>query len=313
MSSFKRKSYGPVKAVPKPKPIPPTKPSVLELHRLYRLISKASSNRHIDFFAQALYWWQDATKFIKYKRPIAMEPVSKSRQFLSACEWVRKGQAAKTNDEKERCFVSAMDAYRQYASGLIETHDVKPYLKEYHGHNKKVAKVVQKIAPRFDPFLTMLAACFNSCPLTLQVVPDIDGNRGEVRKFDHDLGKMLYSRALALKLMRQYRTKGLLAVAVDEALPISRAMSFGGISKGAFIVDKEKQLIAYSQLMADVVEFAATHPDAPARLVKRIVAKVSKRSPRATGSKLVRFKEKSINQQLLDELAVLASRVPGIE
>jgi hypothetical protein len=107
---------------------------------------------------------------------------------------------------------------------------------------------------------------------------------------------------LLLKMQKQFRSEGLLSVCVDEARHIARAMAFQGMSQGAYLVDREKQFDAYTQLMSDVVEFAANHPDAPNRLVKRKVEK-PKRERVAQGQKTYRLKEKSINAQLLEELA----------
>lgn len=313
-TAWKKKTYGMVKPVKKLKVPPPAKPSILDLHAIYRRIAKSSNGHHLDHFADALYWWQKATKYIKHKRPL--DAIAMSRIYLLVCDWIRKGQAATTNDEKERCFIGAINAYRQYASGIFETNIVTPYLIEYRAHNKKAKKVMQKLAPRFDPFLTLLASCFASCEFTLQVVPDIDGNRGPGRKFDHDLGKMVYTRALAVKLVKQYRQRGLLTVVVDEARHISRAMSYKGTDQGAFIVDADKQLRVYMTLMYDFVEFAATHPDAPKRLVKN-PAKAKPRKKRITsedviadmdgmdeimGARIRPIKEKSITATLLDEL-----------
>lgn len=302
---FKRKTYSSTaKPVKQPKPKAPEKPSVMELNKLCRRLSLASNNQHIDVLAKVLYWWQDALAYARFKDPLMK--VQPSRGILDALAYIRKGQAAKKNVDKEKAFVSAIELFRKsllvYFPNVVS---IVPYIKQYHTSHKKVDEQVRKIAPRFDPFLTMLSAALGACPFTLQVVPTLNRSNAPARQFDHALNTMMYTRSLALKLMKQYRQEGLLSVIVDEARHISRVMSFNpdALKEGAFIPDAERQLRSYMALMVGFVEYARKHPEAPKRLVKN-VPQEQKRKAKAA-SKKITFDDLaggSVVDQLLDTM-----------
>jgi hypothetical protein len=299
MSAFRKKVYGYVRPVKAKKVAPPVKPSMIAYNGWLREIGTAALGRHIDVLSKMLYWWDGAVTYAKHKIPVELQSIEMKRAFLAATESRRKGQEATTIAEKEKYFVAAIGHYSKFAKKVIDVAPIAPVIVLYKAHTKKAEKAVKELAPRFDSFLHILAASFKSCPFKLQAVP---GKHTEVkREVDHALNKIMYTRPLLIKMQKQFRSEGLLAVCVDEARHIARAMAYQGTNKGAYLVDREMQFNSYTQLMTDVVEFAANHPNAPNRLVKRKVDK-PKRERVARGPKTIKLVQKSIASQLLDEL-----------
>lgn len=294
MSSFKRTVYGKTKPVKKPKEGLPTKPSPLQLHEVYRAISKSSLGQHIDYLIVAIKWWDVATLYTTavYQKKDTQVPIATKRNLVNAYEWKSKGIAATTDADRERCFEKAIELFRSYCLPVLNTQSIKGYLIAYRESNRKKQTQVNAIAPRFDPFLTTLQQCFSSCPITFQVVPDIDGNRKPARKLSNDGNKLLYTRQLAVELLKQMHQRGLLTVIVTEANCVAYAMatSAEGESLGP---NDSMRLRYYRQLMEDFVKFCEDNPDAPKTLVRN--------KPRMRQQNTKRTKTKPLHEQSMNE------------
>lgn len=284
-SAFKRKVYGKVRPVPKIKPKAPTRPSVSELRTIYRNIQKAPEWQVLDYLSEALDWWHKSLKWCawKYKKVL---PLPAAKAFGEAIDWLRKGQAAIGNKEKTACFIEVINRYQRYANSVMKTPAIVPFLKKSKEVTKKTVAVNKGLAVRFDKVLTLLSQCFKSCKIDLVVVAEIQDkvtNNLLPRKFDHEVGKMYYSRAHCNEMKGILHHQGLLALVIQEAQPLARGMSFitGNDLTGKFLANATEVHVSYIQLLEDFVSFARTK-EAPKSLVRRekiAKKKVVKQSP----------------------------------
>lgn len=273
-TSFKKKKYGMVRPVKPAKVIQPKKPSVLTLKAIFKTIDTASNGLHLDALSHALYWWQAALPYIKSK--MEKETLKSTKLMLSACEWMVKGQKAGDNKEKERCFVSSLDAFRSWAKNIIATPPVTPHLKEMRKHNVGLKDTTKRLDKRFSKLTILLAQCFASTPFEFKVVPHCHSLTTKTpinMRYDHSLKVLYLSKSLAGMYVRALRTEGLLPVAIESAYHIARAMAFVGMNEGKFVIDAELHLIQYRNLLKDMADFAASNPNAPNRLVKKTFTK----------------------------------------
>lgn len=278
-TAWKKKTYGQVRPVKKAKVPQPKKPSVLELKAIFRTIDTASNGLHIDAMGQALYWWDKALPYIRLKRP--NDSMSMSRVLLQAIQYKFKGQCSSSNSEKETMFAQALQTYRKYAATVISTPPITPHLQAMKMFNIKLKGTTKNLGTRYDKLTTLLSQCFSSAPFTFKVVPychSIASKEPIEMKLDHALSMMFISKLLAQAYTNAIRKEGLLPVAIECAYHVARAMSFEGVHEGAYVARELNVLLTYRNLMKDVVEFAASHPNAPNRLVRRTLVKPKKKS-----------------------------------
>lgn len=273
MSSFRRKSYGRVKPVPKAKEKAPVRPAVNELKAIFKNIQTSPAWQTCDYLSQALIWWTNSISYIgwKYRK---MYPLASAKAFDLSQEAIRRGWNANNDKEKVKNFVEALTQYARFAAGAgLKIPPVQPYLKKSKEVTKKTKEVNKKLAVRFDPVLTLLSQCFKSCNLGLVVndyIKDkITGNQLD-RKFDHQLNRMYYSRAHCVEMKRTIHREGLLTVVLQEADHLARGMAFFGEDEktGKFLADPKKWHTNYTQLLKDFTAFAHT-TKAPKTLVRR--------------------------------------------
>lgn len=295
MSSFKRKVYGRVRPVPKPKPKAPSRPEVNELKAIFRNIQKSPSWQTLDYLSEALNWWNNAIPFCqwKYKK---MFPLEAAKAFNNAQMLVKSGQEAKANKEKESKFKLALQAYARYARAAVKTPDILPYLKQSKEVTKKVVATNKALAVKYDKVLTLLSQCFKSCKINLVPVDKIEvKGTSELlkRKYDHEVGKMYYSRAHCNDLKAMLHKEGIFGVVLEEAYWLSRGMAWLSSTltrDGSFLVDQGSAFKHYRQLMKDFKEFSAT-TEAPKSLVRK-PKKVAKKTEYKAGARaLARQKE----------------------
>lgn len=270
-SAFKRKTYGKVKPVPKPKEKVPSRPSVNELKSIFRCIQTSPEWQTNDYLSKALIWWTDSLAYIqhRYKK---MMPTSAAKAYMQSQEAVKKGWNATDDKTRRQAFTDALVYYQRYAAGALKTPLVLPYLKKSKEVTKKVKEANKKVVVKFDSIITLLTQCFNSCPINLVAVADIkDKSTGNLlsRRFDHQLNTMYYSRAHLVELKQRLFRKGLLNIVIEEANHLARGMSFVSEQRdGMFLASPRDWHLNYIILLKDFEWFAGTK-DAPKTLVKR--------------------------------------------
>lgn len=277
-SSFKRKQYGKVRPVPKVKEKVPLKPSVNDLKQIFRNIQTSPGFQTVDYLSEALLWWDKSVAYchFRYKK---MFPLDAAKALTIAYDFIKKGHAAKTNEEKTKMFIQALQKFQRFAVGVLKTPDISPYLKKSKEVTKKIKDANKKVALKFDPVLSLLTKCFISTTIELVAVAEIKDKATGMqldRKFDHALGRMFYSRSKCIALKKQLYSKGLLSVVIDEGLWLARGMSFIEARNGSFISDPTEMVLKYQNLLNDFAWFASTTA-APKSLVRREKKKVTKK------------------------------------
>ena len=268
MGSFKRKSYGKVKPVPKTKEKAPNKPSVLELRSIYKRISRANNEAaQLDGISEALIWWDNAFPYLRWKFRKLL-PLEAARAMQGASLWLKNGREASTNKAKLNAFVQCLAYYKRYAAPAgLKIPDLTPALKESKTAIKKAAVVNKGLAARFDKVLTLLSECFCSCPIELKVVAEL--NDGVARKFDHAESVMYYTRKHCNEMKSILHKKGLLYLVISEGWHIARGMSFSyEAPDGSFVVDHQAHVDNYSKLLLDFEAYSHT-TKAPRSITKR--------------------------------------------
>lgn len=267
-TSFKRKKYGQVKPVKAAK-VKLKKPDIRELTRYYAAIAKYGVWQQLDNVCYAMHWWDGFLKWYEQAVHIDYRTTSQARKITDALQYRKAGVLAPLDKTKIDAFVKSM----YYLEGLTRMIGFKvPLLKKYVDAGEQAAKknkgVLDALEPRFSKITGLLAKMFSSCPLSIVVVPQIvDGVTGKdiPRKLDHTKNTIYYSRRQVKAMKWTLRNEGYLALAIDEAWWLSRAMSFG---KDQFIPEHTKWLKTYNQLMNDFDKWAR-RADTPTRLAKK--------------------------------------------
>jgi len=108
-SAFRKKTYGMVRPVKAKKPTVPVKPNILTMKSLRRKLATTPAPLHIDVLSAMLAWFQDSITYVKYirdKKSVKMNS-KLAVKLVAAFTWTKKGHASNSNEEKERCFLSA--------------------------------------------------------------------------------------------------------------------------------------------------------------------------------------------------------------
>lgn len=273
--SFKQKKYGKVKPV-KVKPEKTPKPSVSMLRQIYRAVSKQADWTKVDSLAYAMQWWDDAVLWISKECSLSNE---QSRNISRALAARRQGFKAILEKDKAAAFIDTIRILEKVIVGYLKVPPINKALKAGEVHRKKVTIAKEKIAPRFEKLIGLLHAMFPDSSLDIEVVPSIfdAGSRQALpRKFDHVLGRMYYSREHARGMVKTVRTKGILALAVQEGYYLARAMSFPKSGDGSYKISGEAWLLNYTKLLHGFSEWAG-QDGSPKRLVRRKTIKKDKK------------------------------------
>jgi hypothetical protein len=283
-SAFKRKQYGKVRPVPKPKPKAPSKPSVHALRAIYRDIQKSPEWQLNDLLSEALLWWKNVLTYChwKYRK---MLPLEAARALIAAENLKGKGNATTKNEEKTKCFIEALNKYQRFAVGAITVPALAPYLKRSKEVTKKTKIRTKQLTTRFDSLLTLLTQCFDEPRVELRVqdvITDKVSGKDVDYKWDHELHKLYYSRSKCLEMKSTLHKQGLLAVVLEEANEVARGLSLlpdGG--DGTFMPSAKIHHIEYLTLLSRFEQFAHTTV-APKSLVRREKKKKVAGKPKGT-------------------------------
>jgi len=273
MSAFRRKKYGKVKPVPKPKERPPEKPAVLDLRNIFSRIKKSPESQLNDLLSEALLWWIQAIPYLQWKyKKMPSLPLEAAKAFTSAQHFLDSGRSATTDKVKAAAFINALERYARYAAPIFKTPAIRPYLQKSKEVSKKTAIRSKQLTHKFDSLLTLLSQCFDYPGLHFGVQDVILDKYKEERdrKVDHTLNKIYYSREKMVAMKKQLFHKGLLSVVLEEADFIARALSLSSdkLGKGSFVEDPFAHLCLFRKLLRNFERFAGTTA-APKMLVKR--------------------------------------------
>jgi hypothetical protein len=271
-SAFRKKKYGKVRPVPKPKEKGPSKPAVNQLKSIFTAIKRSPDHQLNDLFSEALIWWRNAIAFIQWHYNKKQMPLEAAKAFDLAIDHQEEGRDSLNNEVKKTKFIHALGYYRRYAAAIIKTPDLAPYLKKSKEVTKKVKDRNKKLTTKFDSIISLLEKCFDEPSLTLAVCDTIqDKGTGKYLdyKWDHELSTLYYSRDKAVRMKKTLFHQGLLQVVLEEAYEVARGLSFTEkIGAGSFIVDPVLHLKNFDSLL-DHFERFSHHPDCPKQLSKR--------------------------------------------
>lgn len=265
-TSFARKKYGRVKPV-KQKKVKTPKPSVRELKLIYRAIAKEGAWTKIDNLCHAMHWWEKAIVWVADTKEMT---TGVARLFDKAIRIKNVGMASHIEKEKGSSFIAAIELFERAIKVYFKAPSIKKALALGEESAKKVKQVKNSLNARYSKLLSLIAAMFPSCSLSIEIVPRIsDAASGNFidRKFDHTLGVMYFSRSCVKDLQTLVRTKGVLAFAIQEGYWLARSMSIPKDATGRFIVDKEKLIDNYVLLMSDFYNWAVKY--GPSKLVRK--------------------------------------------
>lgn len=269
-TSFKRKTYGQVKEV-KHRKAKPKKPDVRELARYYRAIAKYGAWQQLDNVCYAMKWWEGTLAWFYDTTPKEYISTAMARKIKLALGYRKGGQEATNDYDKIEMFTNAMYVFEGFARMIdFKVPLLRKYMKEGEQNAKKHKGILDKLVPKHEKHTSLLNRMFPDCTLSFVVVPRIiDPVSGKDigRKMDHSKNTFYYSREMMKALRHVLRTRGVLALALEEAWWLSRAMSFKD-NGGLHLPDPSVHLRLYEKLLENF-EVWARRKDTPARLAKK--------------------------------------------
>ena len=238
-----------------------------QLRKIYRSLLTTSIVHRIETLKTALHWYDQALAYIsRDKRPLNTDWLNLEHLWLHTR---REGIAAKTQEEKESWFRSAIEVAELLCKRMHPYPIAKAYAElEHYQHRTEFRRRI--LETRYFSVISVLTNALQpksalSGPLAIRVA-----DSSKAKAFNPVSEEIVYSRA-AMKACREtLRKKGLLVLALDEIKTLSRVAAMEDDGEGHFKVNPQKQVNAIFEMLDNLARYCR-RPDAPTKLVRRMV------------------------------------------
>lgn len=265
--------------VPKPmKQQAPNRPRVKDLRHLYKGLLQVKSADRVAALQTALHWFDDAVKYIIFKQQGQL--TLEQAQAYEKANKMREVKGRPT-EERELFFKKAITFYEKMLKDTtLDPISLDNYYEKLEVIQPKLANKQEKMEEKFGKMLFMLQKALHpqdekGKEITLRI--------GELKsttdkyQIDPDISTLTFRRDYAKEIKRKMFREGLLTAVLEVIKPLSRMVALEeekdgmGQATGRMLLSPKKQLLAYDQMLENLIAFARTD-EAPKKLVKRPLA-----------------------------------------